>query len=269
MWEPLTIVLSIVLAAVLAVTAMFGVNVRSAHYRRLSTMIDSAETGQGARVAINNSATPDFSKRLVSIPSFLASEPFAELKSQCTRLVSAERSFIPTHKKGGTVAYETIVQEAPGIVAFYHAPVLRKFVSQVVGIGVEPTPLHDQSSLSVLFYDRPGDHIGWHYDHNFYRGRHFTVLLPLVNEGHATEGLSSAQLMAWLDEREIVLPTPPNTLVVFEGAKVLHRVTPVAEGERRMVLSMTFASDPRSGPLRGAARRIKDTAFFGIRALWT
>jgi hypothetical protein len=32
-------------------------------------------------------------------------------------------------------------------------------------VRVQPTPIHDQSSLSVLFYDRPGDHIGRHYDH--------------------------------------------------------------------------------------------------------
>jgi hypothetical protein len=68
---------------------------------------------------------------------------------------------------------------------------------------------------------------------------------------------------------ERVIPTPPNTLVVFEGARVLHRVTTLAEGERRIVLSMTYCSDPRNSRLQEAARRIKDTAYFGLRALWS
>ena len=65
------------------------------------------------------------------------------------------------------------------------------------------------------------------------------------------------------------MATPPNLLVVFEGAHVLHKATPIADGERRVVLSMTFCTDPRSSALQGVARRIKDTAFFGLRALWT
>ena len=44
---------------------------------------------------------------------------------------------------------------------------------------------------------------------------------------------------------------------------------PIAEGERRVVLSMTFATDPSSTIVQGVTRRIKDTAFFGLRALWT
>jgi len=69
-------------------------------------------------------------------------------------------------------------------------------------------------------------------------------------------------------EGERAIPTPPNTLIVFEGAKVRHRVTALAEGERRIVLSMTYCTDPRNSRLQEAARRVKDTAYFGLRALW-
>ena len=69
--------------------------------------------------------------------------------------------------------------------------------------------------------------------------------------------------------REIGISTAPNTLVVFEGALVHHQVTPILEGERRIILSMTYCTDPRAHWWQAASRRIKDTAFFGIRALWT
>jgi hypothetical protein len=214
-------------------------------------------------------AAPCFADHLAVMPDLLPAETFARVRAEATRLVAPERSFVPNHKKGGTVAYETLIVSAPTIVALYHCAGFKDFISRVVGASVQPTPIRDQSSLSLLFYDRPGDHIGWHYDHNFYRGQHFTILIGIVNEGRAAEGLSHAELQARLSSREIAISTAPNVGVVFEGARVRHRVTPILAGERRLVLSMTYCTDRRSYWWQGISRRLKDTAFFGIRALWT
>ena len=145
---------------------------------------------------------------------------------------------------------------------------MRRLVSRIVGAEVQPTPLHDESSCSVLFYEKPGDHINWHYDHNFYRGRHFTALIPVVNRGR-NGSLSAARLLAKQGGRDVEVATPPNRLILFEGAKVRHKVTPIREGERRAVWSMTYCTDPRNSAFQGVARRVKDTAFFGLRSLWT
>ena len=110
-----------------------------------------------------------------AIPDVLPAQSFRELLAGIEGLSGTERSFLPTHKKGGTVAFDTLKAEAPALVASY----------------------------------------------------------------------------------------------LFDGARVLHKVTPIAEGERRTVLSMTYCTDPRNSRLQGIARRIKDMAFFGPRALWT
>ncbi len=212
---------------------------------------------------------PSFADRLTVVPDLLPPDAFSTLKAAAERLWLPERSFVPAHKKGGTIAYETLIASAPAMVALYHSADFKDFISRLVGLPIEPTPIHDQSSLSVLCYEKPGDHIGWHYDHNFYRGRHFTLLIALVNEGRAAGGLSHAELRARVAGREIAVATAPNTVVVFEGARVRHRVTPILAGERRLVLSMTYCTDPRSRWWQGVSRRLKDTAFFGIRALWT
>ena len=232
---------------------------------RTAAIVDSTPVG----IAVEGSQLPDFAERLAVMPDILDAPTFGVIQAEAERLVAAERSYVPTHKKGGTVAYETLIASSPAIVALYHSPSLQGLVSRLCGEKVAPTPFRDQSSLSVLFYDKPGDHIGWHFDHNFYRGRHFTVLLPLVNQGSAPGGLSHAQLIAQLGEEERGIPTPPNVLIVFEGAKVRHKVVPIADGERRIVLSMTYCANPTSSFAQGVARRIKDTAFFGVRALWT
>ena len=214
-------------------------------------------------------ATPGFSDRLAVVPDLLSAGTFATLKAEAERLVAPERSFVPTHKKGGTIAYETLIASAPAVVALYHSADLKNFISRLVGVEVKPTPIYDQSSLSVLFYDKPGDHIGWHYDHNFYRGRHFTVLIALTNQGNAAGGFSHAELQVQVSGRQIAVSTAPNAAVVFEGTRVRHKVTPIRARERRLILSMTYCTDPRSRWWQGVSRRIKDTAFFGVRALWT
>ena len=212
---------------------------------------------------------PQFVDRFAVLPDLLSAGTFVALKAEAERLVAPERSFVPVHKKGGTVAYETLIASAPTVVSFYHCADFQDFISRLVGARVRPTPIHDQSSLSVLFYDKPGDHIGWHYDHNFYRGRHFTVLISLINERHGTDQPSSAQLVTRRGRHDETVPMPPNTLVLFEGAQVLHKVTPLGEGETRVTLSMTFCTDPAAPLWKAVARRFKDVAFFGVRALWT
>jgi hypothetical protein len=233
--------------------------------RRLANTADAAPDLAG----LDQHVLPSFDDRFATVADVLPAPAFAALKADAERLVAPERSFVPVHKKGGTVAYETLIASAPAIVGLYHSRAFRHFVSRLVGVAVQPTPINDQSSLSVLVYDKPGDHIGWHYDHNFYRGRHFTVLIMLANTGHAAGGLSHGELHARVAGKEIAVQAAPNTLTAFEGALVRHTATPVAAGERRLQLSMTYCTDPRARWWQGVSRRIKDTAYFGVRALWT
>ncbi len=211
---------------------------------------------------------PSFESKLAILDTALSPGLFARINAEVAALIETERSYLPTHKKGGTVAYSTLRERAPALVGHYLSKDLLQIVSRIVGLEISPTPLHDESSCSVLFYEKPGDHINWHYDHNFYRGRHFTVLIPVVNRGR-DGGLSAARLLARQRGREVEIATPPNRMIVFEGAKVRHKVTPIREGERRAVWSMTYCKDPRNSAVQGVARRVKDTAFFGLRSLWT
>src|SRR5262249_15028660 len=168
-------------------------------YDRQRRRVAAIRQTQAPALGLGRHGVPDFSRRVVRLRDFLPAELFARISAEVVRLQSAERTLVPAHKKGGTIAYETLIQQAPAVVAFYHAPELMGFFSSVVGTGVVPTPIEDQSSLAVLVYDRPADRIGWHYDHNFYRGRHFTALLTIVNQGHAPDGLSHARLVAAVD----------------------------------------------------------------------
>jgi hypothetical protein len=215
-------------------------------------------------------AAADFARdALARVGPVLAADSLAALAEECrANLSRAERSYIPTHKKGGTLSYERVHLFAPRSLAFYHSPELRAWVSQVVGQPVVPTADHDQSSCSILYYDQPGDHIHWHFDHNFYPGRHFTVLLSVVNRAGEL-GVSSGTLERRdADGQAVPVDTSENALVVFEGKRVRHRASPVEAGQTRIMLSMTFGTNPRIGWGWEMLRRVKDTAYFGPRALW-
>ncbi|HLH29887.1 MAG TPA: 2OG-Fe(II) oxygenase [Terriglobia bacterium] len=221
------------------------------------------------RVIRQTSTVPDFDRKIVSAPSFLYDASFQRLRIAAERQVWAKRVNIPIHKRGETISYHELYQSAPEITAFYLSAELHDWCSSVVGSRVQPTPPDDLSSCSLLIYDRENDHIGWHYDINFYRGRHFTALLSLVNTDAAGLGLSSAQLSIRNETGDVVVPTAPNTMVLFEGAFVFHSVSRLREGERRIILSMTFCTDPAANAVQNLMRRSKDIAYFGLRALWT
>jgi alpha-ketoglutarate-dependent taurine dioxygenase len=213
-------------------------------------------------------------QRLLSEAEFLDHDSLQRLVGECLAARQhAERSLIPGHKKGGTLSYAAIHEHAPACLALYHGEALRQWLGQVIGTPVYPTADHDQSSCSILYYDVAGDHIGWHFDHNFYRGRHFTVLLSLVNQSLQPDcglahGLSAGRLQRRRNGSEETVPTPPNTLVLFEGARVRHRATAVDRDQERIMLSMTFSTEPRVAPWKEWIRRLKDTAYFGPRVLF-
>jgi hypothetical protein len=244
---------------------------RKSHLDQLAAQRPELIRDMAIQIAAGNSASAaqEFHReRLIRWEQFVTPRCLAVLRDEALAHISEmKRTFIPTHKKGATLSYEQIHTLAPHCLAFYHSPEVQRWVSTITGMTVYPTPDQDQSSLSLLCYHEPGDHIHWHYDHNFYRGRHFTVLLSLVNEG-ADGGLSQGTFQRRISSGEQNLDTSPNVLIIFEGARVRHRATPIGSGERRIMLSMTYCADPEISRLKEFVRRCKDTAFFGLRALW-
>jgi hypothetical protein len=51
------------------------------------------------------------------------------------------------------------------------------------------------------------------------------------------------------------------------SGRIPREATPLAAGDLRVMLSMTFATDPRIAPGREFVRPVKDTAFYGVQAL--
>lgn len=179
------------------------------------------------------------------------------------------RTFLPGHKKGGSVSAFTLAREAPAITALYRSPVLLDLLRRLTGQALQPCPARDPHACALYFYTEPGDHIGFHYDTSYYRGARYTVLVGLVER-------SSSRLVAqpWRGHParaagEVRLATEPGTLVVFNGDTLWHAITPLGPGEERVSLSLEYVTDPRMAPWHRFVSDMKDAlAYFGFRTVF-
>jgi hypothetical protein len=204
------------------------------------------------------------------VPNFLLPEVTAQLVAAVAAVTpSVNRNYLPGHKQGGSVSRHVIDRLAPYISELYRSPALIGWLSQLAGERLQLSPPEDPHAYALYFYTRPGDHIGWHYDTSYYVGRRFTLLFGVVDD-------SSCRLDYELHTREPgaavaqgSLQIPPGGLVFFDGDKLRHRITPLAEGERRVSLTFEYVTNPAMRPWRRMISNMKDAvAYFGFRQVF-
>jgi len=176
------------------------------------------------------------------------------------------RNYIPWHKKGGSVSYYILVQKAPVFLELYRSPAFIDFLTRLVGARVIPCPDNDPHACALYFYTEPGDHIGFHYDTSYYKGARYTVLMGLIQRSERCRLV--CQLYKDVPMRapkELQLATPPGSLVIFNGDRLWHAITPLGEGEERIVLTMEYVTNPEMGRFKRLISTMKDAiAYFGF-----
>jgi hypothetical protein len=179
------------------------------------------------------------------------------------------RNYIPRHKKGGSVGYYTLREQAPAILALYRSRAFLEFVRAVTGRpDADLCPDSDPHACALYYYTEPGDHIGFHYDTSYYKGTRYTVLLGLVER-------SSSRLVCQVHRhdparmREVALATEPGTFILFNGDKLWHKITPLGEHEERVSLTLEYVTDASMTPAKRFVSNMKDAiAYFGFRSVF-
>ncbi len=204
------------------------------------------------------------------IPDFLGPDITARLIAAVAQVRGAvNRNYLPGHKQGGSVSRHDIDRFAPFIAELYRSPALIGWLGELTGERLLPSPAEDPHAYALYFYTRPGDHIGWHYDTSYYRGRRYTLLVGIIDR-------SSCRLEYELHTREKGAATvagavriAPGGLVFFDGDSLRHRITPLAEGEERVSLTFEFVTDPHMHPWWRLISNFKDAvAYFGLRQMF-
>jgi len=142
-------------------------------------------------------------------------------------------------------------------------------LSHLAGVPLLLCPDKDPHACALYFYTEPGDHIGYHYDTSYYKGARYTVLIGLRDQ-------SSSQLLCRLhtkepgrEVQELSLATEPGTFIFFNGDKLHHAVSPLAECEERIVLTMQYVTNPAMGMAHRWFSNMKDAVgYFGWSALF-
>lgn len=179
------------------------------------------------------------------------------------------RTYIPRFKKGGSVSAYLLAEHAPEFLEVYRTPAFREFLSRLVGTPLSLCPDNDPHACALYFYTEPGDHIGFHYDTSHYKGNRYTVLMGLIQRSEACR----LACHLYKDEpgrpvQELTLATEPGSMVIFNGNRLWHAITPLQAGEERVSLTLEYVTDPRMTPLKRLFSNMKDAfAYFGVRAL--
>ena len=189
--------------------------------------------------------------------------PVERLKPQLNR------NYIPGHKKGGSVSYFQVRREAPVFLDLYRSRAFIDFLSRLAGAPLMVCPENDPHACALYYYTEPGDHIGFHYDTSYYKGARYTVLMGLVDRS------PSCRLVCQLYKddpsrrmQEMEIATEPGTVVIFNGDKLWHAVTPLGEGEERAVLTLEYVTNPDMSPFKRLYSNLKDAfGYFGLKAL--
>ncbi len=206
----------------------------------------------------------------IHLEHFLPPSVFDPLLTEVEVLESdINRNYVPGHKQGGSVSFYSIREKAPVMLALYRSSALRAFLDWLTDAELKLCPEDDPHACALYYYTRPGDHIGYHYDTSYYKGARYTVLIGLV------ERSEHCRLVARVGKDEAVVNLPEThlrmdagTMVVFNGDTLWHAVTPLGEGERRVVLTLQYVTDQRMGPVKKLFSNMKDAfAYFGPAAL--
>ena len=106
-------------------------------------------------------------------------------------------------------------------------------------LDLQFVPEADTNRLSLLDYSNEGDGIDWHIDGTIYLGDRWAGILTIIED---IKGLDSKlELNPHGQKKTFPVSKMINTLVLFQGDQVPHRVRPILKNEERIVVSLLFS----------------------------
>lgn len=171
------------------------------------------------------------------------------------KLTSLFNCAIPS-KSGSIITTSIINKEFPEFINYYQTE-LCNIISNEINIKLKPTPLNYQTSCCILIYEKEGDWINWHYDYNYYKGRFFTVLIPLTNKKTCTK-------FQYKINNEIKQVDLVDESIIFEGDFLYHNASKICKNELRCILSLQYVTDDEINYFNKMRIKIKDIAYTGF-----
>lgn len=204
-------------------------------------------------------------KKLLIINHFLQADLIKNIFlpeiENCTPYI--HRVKVGSFKKSGSVGANHLEHHAPELFSLYHSATLKHFIEQVIGEPLQLCPQDDLHRVALYHYTEAGDHIGVHYDKSFYRGKRYTVLIGMIQDSTASKLMCYPGSNKFNRRKNpIEVYTHPGTLVIFDGDSLWHEVTPLAENEKRVILTMEYVTDNRMTSINRFISQLKDQLLY-------
>jgi hypothetical protein len=201
--------------------------------------------------------------QFVFVERFLPPELVLELVKEA-RTFTPHRAWVPWVRKAGAVGQVEIAGRAPLLHAFSRSPAMLDFAQRLGGVELEYKNERDAHAAALYYYERPGDHVGWHLDEcGCEESASFTANFGLTND-------TRSRAVYRVRDRELALSMVPGSLAFFCGSKPYHKVEPIGKGESRIAFSLTFVR--RGKRVRGLKRFFLNAwdalAYFGPGAIF-
>ncbi len=135
----------------------------------------------------------------VWLPDILGPELLSPLLTEMESVrTKVHRNYVPTQKKGGSVSYVTLREQAPQLLALYKHPALIHLLERITGERLMVCP---EGVLS-------------------YTGKRFTVLIGLTDRSSSRLRCRMNTNTRGREPTELALATAPGMLVAFNGDKL-------------------------------------------------
>ena len=206
----------------------------------------------------------------VIIPNFLSEEVIDIMEKECFQLSNdIHRSFIPKHKKGGSVSRNTIYKKTNIFKELYESNDLLEILCKITNEKLMICPEDDQHGCALYFYNKEGDFIGYHFDTSYYVGKRYTLLIGIVDKSSCYLEYELFHKQKHSEIKRKKTKIEPGSLVLFNGDKLRHRITPAKKNDLRIVLTLEYVSDTAMNPFLKFVSNMKDSiAYFGFRSVF-
>jgi len=201
---------------------------------------------------------------IIYIENFLNKEFFNDIQNIFNNKKYETKNNV--FRKGNGVSFINLHKNEDyyNLLSLYYSDELSLVINKLFNKYLQRLSLNDKNSCSLLIYTNKGDYIDWHYDVSSLYGKRFSILLTLVNKNENTNDLSENEFIYNINGVENKIKLKENSLILFEGNRVLHKSTPINNNEKRIILSMVFCDicQENSNLLLKMYDKIKDIVIY-------
>jgi len=135
------------------------------------------------------------------------------------------------------VTGEVVREEWPELFAIYQSAELREWVAAIAEVPAVFHSSHLRSAININALGEPGEIYRWHHD-----AAGLTALLYLSQSSEEDGG--ALEVCAPGDAGTMTMLPAPGNIVLMDGTRCLHRVSPILRPHERISIPMVFTANP-------------------------